>query len=64
MGDTNSIPAEFPFESNFVDVRGSQMYYVDVGEGDPILFLHGNPTSSSVAEHHPAPQQPNTMHRA
>ena len=22
------------------------MHYVDVGEGDPILFLHGNPTSS------------------
>ena len=46
MGDTNSIPAAFPFESKFVDVRGSQMHYVDVGEGDPILFLHGNPTSS------------------
>jgi haloalkane dehalogenase len=22
------------------------MHYVDVGEGDPILFLHGNPASS------------------
>ncbi len=22
------------------------MHYIDVGEGDPILFLHGNPTSS------------------
>src|SRR5258708_12729324 len=22
------------------------MAYVDVGEGDPIVFLHGNPTSS------------------
>ena len=28
------------------DVLGKKMAYVEVGEGDPILFLHGNPTSS------------------
>ena len=27
-------------------VNGKSMAYVDVGEGDPVLFLHGNPTSS------------------
>jgi haloalkane dehalogenase len=27
-------------------VNGKSMAYVDVGEGDPIVFLHGNPTSS------------------
>jgi haloalkane dehalogenase len=27
-------------------VLDTQMAYVDVGEGDPIVFLHGNPTSS------------------
>jgi len=27
-------------------VRGSRMAYVEVGSGDPIVFLHGNPTSS------------------
>ena len=27
-------------------VLGKKMAYVEVGEGDPILFLHGNPTSS------------------
>ncbi|MDZ7670955.1 MAG: hypothetical protein U5Q16_16600 [Gammaproteobacteria bacterium] len=37
--------ADFPYESNFVDVLGSRMHYVEDGEGDPILFLHGNPTS-------------------
>ena len=46
MAMTNDISAEFRFESKFVDVHGSKMHYVDVGEGDPILFLHGNPTSS------------------
>ena len=40
------VSADFPFESNFVDVHGSKMHYVESGEGTPILFLHGNPTSS------------------
>ena len=40
------ISADFPFSPNFVEVHGSRMHYVDQGEGDPILFLHGNPTSS------------------
>ena len=29
-----------------VSVRDATMAYVDVGEGDPIVFLHGNPTPS------------------
>ena len=29
-----------------VDVGGLSMAYTDVGEGEPIVFLHGNPTSS------------------
>ena len=27
-------------------VKGRSMAYVEVGEGDPIVLLHGNPTSS------------------
>ena len=27
-------------------VHGSEMAYVEVGQGDPIVLLHGNPTSS------------------
>ena len=30
----------------YVDVLGKRMAYVETGEGDPIVFLHGNPTSS------------------
>ena len=41
-----SISADFPYQSKFIEVLGSQMHYVDEGEGDPILLLHGNPTSS------------------
>lgn len=40
------ISADFPFESRYVEVLGSRMHYVDEGQGQPILFLHGNPTSS------------------
>ena len=28
-----------------INVKGKSMSYVDEGEGDPIVFLHGNPTS-------------------
>ena len=29
-----------------VQVKGRTMAYVEMGQGDPIVFLHGNPTSS------------------
>ena len=29
-----------------IEVRGKNMAYVEMGEGDPIVFQHGNPTSS------------------
>jgi len=40
------ISSAFPFESKYVTVKGSNIHYIEEGEGDPILFLHGNPTSS------------------
>lgn len=33
-------------KSEFVEVNGSKMHYLEEGSGDPILFLHGVPTSS------------------
>ncbi len=32
--------------SKIIAVNGSPMHYLEAGAGDPILFLHGNPTSS------------------
>src|SRR5579872_5362705 len=32
--------------SHHVEVYGSQMHYTEQGQGRPILFLHGMPTSS------------------
>lgn len=40
------ISAVFPFESKYTSVMGSKIHYIENGQGDPILFLHGNPTSS------------------
>ena len=34
------------YERKFATVNGKRMAYVDQGEGDPIVFQHGNPTSS------------------
>ena len=33
-------------EKKFIDVKGRRMAYVESGSGDPIVFQHGNPTSS------------------
>jgi len=37
------MSTKFPFESHYVKVLG---LYIDEGKGDPILFIHGNLTSS------------------
>lgn len=42
------ISDDFPYESQYIDVYGSKMHYVEEGEGNPILLLHGIPTSSFV----------------
>ena len=40
------ISATFPYQKKRQRVLGLEMAYVDEGQGDPIVFLHGNPTSS------------------
>lgn len=37
----------YPWDGRFLDVgEGIRMHYLDVGEGEPLLMLHGNPTWS------------------
>lgn len=38
--------AKYPFQSGHVEVMGHRIHYVEHGTGAPVLFLHGNPTSS------------------
>lgn len=37
---------EFKHRKQFVEVLGNHVAYLDEGSGNPIVFLHGNPTSS------------------
>jgi haloalkane dehalogenase len=37
---------EWSKQKRYASVDGVRMAYYEVGEGDPIVFLHGNPTSS------------------
>jgi haloalkane dehalogenase len=41
-----TISTQFPFTSHFLEVHEHLLHYIDCGQGDPIVFLHGNPTSS------------------
>ncbi len=55
----NNISAKFPFESKYIDINGSNMHYIEEGNGEPFLLLHGNPTSSYLWRNiipHLAPQ--------
>jgi len=40
------LSAADPYLRKRVRVLDTEMAYVDTGAGDPIVFLHGNPTSS------------------
>ena len=36
----------YPFQSNYLNIKGLNYHYIDKGEGEPIVMLHGNPTWS------------------
>jgi haloalkane dehalogenase len=42
----NIISATSKYQKQRQPVLGLEMAYVEAGQGDPIVFLHGNPTSS------------------
>ena len=44
--EKQSISAVDPYQRQRLSVLDSEMAYVDTGSGAPIVFLHGNPTSS------------------
>ena len=41
------VPRElYPFAGRTLDLDGLRYHYLDEGEGDPVVALHGNPTWS------------------
>ena len=40
------ISEVMPYKKQFLKVFDRAMAYVDIGQGNPLVFLHGNPTSS------------------
>lgn len=41
-----SISATDPYQRHRIAILDTEIAYVDTGVGDPVVFLHGNPTSS------------------
>lgn len=46
--NTAGISSKFNYPSQYVNVLGSKMHYIEAGIGDPILLLHGIPTSNYI----------------
>ena len=42
----NDLKGEYPFNPHFLNVKKEKLHYVDEGQGEPLLMLHGNPTWS------------------
>lgn len=38
--------SEYPFASNYFDINGQKLHYIDEGKGETILFVHGTPSWS------------------
>jgi len=43
-----SVGSAWAREKRFAKVFGRRMAYIERGVGHPIVFLHGNPTSSTA----------------
>jgi haloalkane dehalogenase len=41
----DNISADFPFESKYLELGSEKIHYVESGEGDPVLLLHGLPAN-------------------
>ena len=46
MNKTSNHQGIYPFKSDYVRLEGYDIHFVETGKGDPVLFVHGNPTSS------------------
>ncbi|MBW2244578.1 MAG: alpha/beta fold hydrolase [Deltaproteobacteria bacterium] len=43
--------SEYPFASHFLEVEVGRLHYIDEGQGEPIVMVHGQPTWSFMYRH-------------
>lgn len=48
--DAPALP-DYPFAPHYLRTDAGRMHYVDVGSGEPVVLLHGNPTWSFLYRH-------------
>jgi len=48
---TKSFEDLYPFDSNFLNINGHDLHYIDKGKGRPVIMVHGNPTWSFYYRH-------------
>ena len=44
--DQALLRKHYPFESKWLELGHGRMHYVDEGQGEPLVFVHGNPSWS------------------
>ena len=44
--DISGLRHLYPFTSHYIGVSGLKYHYIDEGQGEPIVMVHGNPTWS------------------
>lgn len=49
--DSPRVKAEYPFESHFLKLHGLDYHYLDEGQGEPLVLIHGNPSWSFYYRH-------------
>ncbi|MCW9049579.1 MAG: alpha/beta fold hydrolase, partial [Deltaproteobacteria bacterium] len=49
--DSPLFKAQYPFKSHFLDLNGLKYHYLDEGQGETLLMLHGNPSWSFYYRH-------------
>ncbi|MCK5163100.1 MAG: alpha/beta fold hydrolase [Desulfobacula sp.] len=51
LTSTKGFEDLYPFDSNFININGHDLHYIDKGKGKPVIMVHGNPTWSFYYRH-------------
>ncbi len=43
--------SEYPFQPHYLELQAGRLHYVDEGQGEPVLLVHGTPTWSFLYRH-------------